>query len=76
MFLHGASTVGESTRVVDLRADEAGWTLALVLTNAAAQPRSVAAELDKGTTSDTTDVDVRTIDGIVPIPRRDGTGGT
>ena len=62
--------------VIDLRAVEAGWTLTLVVTNAVAQPRSVAAELDKGTASDTTNVDMRTIDGIVQIPRRANTGST
>ena len=76
-FLHGASTVGESTRVVvDLRADEAGWAGNLVFSDQISQWPFGGIKFDEGTTRNATNIDMRTIDGIVPIPRRASTGGT
>ena len=75
-LLDGAGAVGKSTRVVDLRADEAGWALLLVATDAIAQWRGAFVELDEVTASHATNIDMRTIDGIVQIPRRARTGGT
>ena len=73
-LLNGSSPV--SISIVDRRAVETGWTLALVPSNAVTQWRVSADVLHAQTASDATNIDVRAIDGIVPIPRRDGTGGT
>jgi len=73
-LLDVAST--DSISIIDGRAVEAGWTLALVPTDAVAKWQSTVPMLYTQTTSDATNVDMCTIDGIVQIPRRASTGGT
>ena len=65
-LLNGSSTVSMS--IVDRRAVETGWTLALVPSDAVAKWQGTVAMLYIRTAS------VRTIDRIVPVPRRAGIG--
>jgi len=73
-LLNGTCAFG--MRFTDRRSIKARRVFLPVPPDAVAKWQGTVAMLYTRTTSDTTDVDMSTIDGIVQIPRRASTGGT